>query len=60
MTERIDRRLDRLPGQGGLHLATRVADRLGAEKASAAAVRRQGQPPAGLSEHSESAPKRRR
>jgi hypothetical protein len=28
MTERIDRRLDRLPGLGGLHLATDAAERL--------------------------------
>ncbi len=28
MTERIDRRLDRLPGQRGLHLVTAQADRL--------------------------------
>ena len=28
MTERIDRRLDQLPGLGGLHLATGAVERL--------------------------------
>jgi hypothetical protein len=31
MTERIDRRLDQLPGLGGLHLATGAAQRLTAD-----------------------------
>jgi hypothetical protein len=31
MAERIDRRLDRLPGQGGLHLAARALAEISAE-----------------------------